>query len=227
LSALLTPVKQLFIRSFYDPLINDVLKCFQDISERRHHFIVTGNPGIGKSAFGVYLLVRALQLGRPVVYQHGAASNSCYLFENGGVTEYSGAGAYSPAIKPRIESDPQLLYIADSHTPLYLFNKCTTILIALPPFARCEEYQEQTQASTMIFPAFSEAEVTLMRKHCFPEIGEDVVHERLALWGGIPRNLFSNDTTLEEDRATVTDIATKVNPMRCLIFPLTSNSFST
>lgn len=202
------PVKQLFIRSFYDPLINDVLKCFHDTSERPHHVIVTGNPGIGKSAFGVYLLVRALQQGRPVVYQSGPASGACYLFEHGRVTRFSTVDA----VALRIESDPQLLYIADSYTPLYGMNKCTTILITSPLLVRYKEYEKQTQASTMIFPVFMDAEVALMHEHCYPTIREDLVRERLALWGGIPRKLFSTKATVEQDRAIVTGIATRANP---------------
>jgi hypothetical protein len=140
-------VKKLFIRYFYDPLIDDVMKCFQSPSERLPHVIICGNPGIGKSTFGIYLLFRALKLGRPVVYQQGMLSGACFLFENGTVTKH--ASSSSHVIENRLY-DPRVLFIVDSYTPIATPDfKCITILVTSPLPARYKEYQKQMQADTM------------------------------------------------------------------------------
>ena len=65
----------LFVRDFYKPFFDDVLNGLRrnssSISEKCvaiAKVVVCGNPGIGKSAFGMYALFRALKDGRAVVY---------------------------------------------------------------------------------------------------------------------------------------------------------------
>ncbi|KAF8522428.1 hypothetical protein BU17DRAFT_44645 [Hysterangium stoloniferum] len=86
------PANILFIREeyrlAYDTILTDTLKE----GHRRSAFLVTGQPGIGKTLFLLYLLVRRLQNQDPVALQIDA--NEFILFSEDGVSRHSG-GAYS------------------------------------------------------------------------------------------------------------------------------------
>jgi hypothetical protein len=117
----------------------------------------------------------------------------------------------------RIESDPQLVYIADSHTPIYGNNKCTTILVTSPLLARTKSTRSRMQARHHHHADFAaEAEVALMHEHCFPNVSDELLRKRLAIWGGIPRHLFMSETTVDQDLATVSALVNTLKPQDVL-----------
>ena len=72
---------QLYVRSHYERLwvmIGDLL------SSGTRRLVVTGNPGIGKSCFGLYMLHELAQLGKTVVWQSSRAAKR-YLFKDDAV----------------------------------------------------------------------------------------------------------------------------------------------
>jgi hypothetical protein len=60
----------IFVRSFYEPYLTGVLCNFDASLAGFDIFITCGTAGIGKSAFGMWLLARAIALNRTVIYQH-------------------------------------------------------------------------------------------------------------------------------------------------------------
>jgi hypothetical protein len=60
----------LFVRPFYEGYLKGVLCDFDASRAGFRIFITCGTAGIGKSAFGVWLLGQAIALNRTVVYQH-------------------------------------------------------------------------------------------------------------------------------------------------------------
>jgi KaiC/GvpD/RAD55 family RecA-like ATPase len=49
--------------------------------ERKDKFAILGTPGVGKSAFGMFLLWKALCAGKTVVYVHGT-HRQVYIFHS-------------------------------------------------------------------------------------------------------------------------------------------------
>jgi hypothetical protein len=60
----------IFVRSFYEPYLTSVLCNFDASLAGFRIFITCGTAGIGKSAFGMWLLGEAIALNRTVIYQH-------------------------------------------------------------------------------------------------------------------------------------------------------------
>ncbi|KAF8520015.1 hypothetical protein BU17DRAFT_47299 [Hysterangium stoloniferum] len=81
-------------RLAYDTILADTLK----VGRRRSAFLVTGQPGIGKTLFLLYLLVRRLEEQEPVALQ--IDPNEFVLFKEGGVSRHSG-GTYSANVIPK------------------------------------------------------------------------------------------------------------------------------
>jgi reverse gyrase len=76
---------KLFIRHFYEPFFVHILGEFDRAKavERKDKFAILGTPGIGKSAFGMFLLWKALCAGKTVVYVHGT-HRQVYIFHSNG-----------------------------------------------------------------------------------------------------------------------------------------------
>ncbi|KAK7461908.1 hypothetical protein VKT23_008339 [Stygiomarasmius scandens] len=72
----------IYAREEYDILWNRLL-----LLERRRGFIVTGSPGIGKSIFCLYALVRRLGQGRTTIFR--TSSKNFYLFDQRGAFQLS------------------------------------------------------------------------------------------------------------------------------------------
>ncbi|RYE85268.1 MAG: hypothetical protein EOO65_00770 [Methanosarcinales archaeon] len=63
----------LMVRHFYDRFVERHVWCVLsdeegDVPRPKNRLVITGTPGIGKSAFGMYLLHRALNAGKTVVF---------------------------------------------------------------------------------------------------------------------------------------------------------------
>ena len=72
---------QLYVRVHYEKLWA-IIHNLQQTGMRR--LVVTGNPGIGKSCFGLYMLHELALLGKTVVWQRSRAAER-YLFKDGAV----------------------------------------------------------------------------------------------------------------------------------------------
>ena len=72
---------QLYVRSHYEQLwaiVRDLL------SSGTRRLLITGNPGIGKSCFGLYMLHELAMLGKTVVWQRSRGGER-YLFKDDAV----------------------------------------------------------------------------------------------------------------------------------------------
>lgn len=79
----------LFVRDFYQGLYEGPLEYLDpSCKSKTRKFIVRGNEGIGKSAFGAYLLWRAVKAGRTVVYTSDKMRASFVFHSNGHVETF-------------------------------------------------------------------------------------------------------------------------------------------
>ncbi|RYE82330.1 MAG: hypothetical protein EOO65_05645, partial [Methanosarcinales archaeon] len=90
----------LMVRHFYDRFIEQHVWCVLPKKEGaaarpENQLVITGTPGIGKSAFGMYLLHRALNVGKTAVFVRNAQSEGIpfiTVFHGGAVWKASSVG---------------------------------------------------------------------------------------------------------------------------------------
>jgi hypothetical protein len=176
----------LFLRPFYAAFYDGVLGCartgFTCGGVQYRSVCVSGNPGIGKSAFGFYALFRALRAGRTVVFHYDSGTLSSlggpYVFRGDRVSrDWS---AVDDAL-----NDPDTLFISDCVVPPVV--PAFTLFITAPRQERTWGFRKTDSATVLYFPVMSWQEVASMRAACFPHLDEAGVWQRFTRWGGIPR----------------------------------------
>jgi len=181
------------VRSFYEGCFEGVLRSFDaDRSPGAYRkFTIVGNAGIGKSAFGAYLLWRAVQARRTVVYVSDKVKDAFVLHGDGRVEAF-----VSSEFLPRASSildDASTVLICDGVKPPVC--SAFTVLITSPVRERWKEFNKCVDASRLFFPVFSLREIGDMRRACFPRLSgaeaEAGVQERYEKWGGIPRYVLA------------------------------------
>ena len=179
----------LFVRDFYEPFYGRVLNGMKayKLAHTGAGFakaILCGNPGIGKSAFGMYALFRAVRDGRTVVYTSAKLSPKCYVFHNGAV--YAEKDLDNLA---QFTEDPETVLICDSMVPPVCM--AFTLLVTSPRKDRWHEFNKATDCTMFFFPVFTLDEIRACRDECFPGVDDAGMMSRFARWGGIPRYVLA------------------------------------
>ena len=180
----------LFVRDFYEPFYGRVLngmKAFKDDTGTRFvaKAILCGNPGIAKTAFGMYALFRALRDGRTVVYA-SAKSGEFLVFEGGAVHEVDSLRDFYVR---QLLAKPETVLICDSVVPPVC--KAFTLLVTSPRKDRWHEFNKEMDCTMFFFPVFTLDEMRACRDECFPGVDDAGMMSRFAHWGGIPRYVLA------------------------------------
>jgi hypothetical protein len=190
----------LFVRDFYKPFFDDVLNGLRrnssSISEKGvaiAKVVVCGNPGIGKSAFGMYAVFRALKDGRTVVYASAKLLPKNLLFKDGVV--YSVKDLDDLAL---VLSDFNTVLICDSLTPPVC--NAFTMMVTSPRKERWHEYDKEMDCQMFFFPVFSMAEMRACRDSCFPWVDDASLESRFSRWGGIPRYVLAKLSSVNQQK---------------------------
>jgi hypothetical protein len=146
-------------------------------------------PAVGKSAFGAYVLWRAVKEKRTVVYQSYKVKDAWVFHANGSVM---------PFMKRDVEAlgvldDASTVFISDSLEPPSV--KAFTLLITSPKRERWKEFLKNDNATRLFFPVFSAGEIEDMRRTCYPQRNAVEVQERYTRWGGVPRYVLGRVDT--------------------------------
>ena len=188
----------LFVRSFYADFYNNVLNGF-DAGSPHRRFVVTGNPGIGKSSFGWYVFARlvAEQPKKIVMYQ--AEKSSAWVVQpgNSGVelTRFFTAGDVHRY--PKADT----VVISDGIVPPGV--AAFTLFIASPRKALASEMGKEFEKLTprvCFFPVFNETEMEALRQVAFPDVAKDEADRRMRIWGGNPRNVLRRAVSEDQNR---------------------------
>jgi hypothetical protein len=202
----LGPGEPLFVRSFYEGCFEGVLASFDAERAPRapRKFTIIGNAGIGKSAFGAYLLWRAVQARRTVVYVSNKVQEAFILHGNGRVEAFDSEEFRRRAFS--VLGNASTVLICDGITPPIC--SAFTVLITSPRRERWKEFAKCFGARRLFFPVFSRREIEDMRRACFPHLSgaeaEAGVQARHDKWGGIPRYVLCN---LDDDSQARLDSA--------------------
>ena len=180
----------LFVRDFYAGLWEGPLASGDPggAAELRK-FIIRGNAGIGKSAFGAYVLWRAVKAGRTVVYVSDRVHSS-FVFHGSGEVEVFSADDF---VRPTwgVLQQASTIFICDGIKPPV--KAAFTVLITPPKRERYWEFFKLQDCEMLTVPVFLRHEVKDMLHTCFPHL---VPHEERVwllydMWGGIVRYVLA------------------------------------
>ena len=185
----------LFVRAFYEGCYEGVLKSLDSGgSARVSKFTIIGNAGIGKSAFGAYVLWRAVQARRTVVYLSDKV-HQAFILHGDGRAEAFTKNHFNDRTRGVLSARTTVL-ICDGVMPPFV--NAFTLLITSPVRERWKEFNKEKDACRLFFPVFSRAEMGDILRSCFSELltdtasgGEAGVWERFDKWGGVPRYVLS------------------------------------
>jgi hypothetical protein len=162
----------LFVRDFYAGLYEGPLASGDPgCSAELRKFIIRGNAGIGKSAFGAYVLWRAVKAGRTVVYASDKVDDA-FIFHGSGWVEVFNSALFELRAYG-ILKEPSTVFICDGLKPPV--KAAFTVLIASPKRERYREFFKLQDCEMLTVPVFFRHEVKDMLHTCFPRL---VPHEK-------------------------------------------------
>lgn len=178
----------LFVRDFYRGLYEGVLaSCDLGCNAQKRKFIIRGNAGIGKSAFGAYMLWRTVNDKRTVVYTSDKVPYSFTFHSSGQVEVFPSWDFRRHAWE--ILNEPSTVFICDGIMPSVV--NAFTVLITSPKRERYREYRKLVDSQMLTVPVFFRHEIRDIHRTCFPKLDEDEVWELYRKWGGIVRYVLA------------------------------------
>lgn len=150
---------------------------------------------VGKSSYGLFLMWRAVNAGRTVVYVSDKVMCGYIFYADGRVVAFPNTELRRKALS--VMDDPNTLVIFDGDGDCNIKGqgrppicKATTVLITSPKLMRYSAF-EQTGVTHLVFPVFSRDEISDMLESCYPALhtpeARAGVEDRYQRWGGIPR----------------------------------------
>ncbi|RIA91158.1 hypothetical protein C1645_822471 [Glomus cerebriforme] len=167
-------ISTLFIRECY----KDLYKMISENNNVRR-WRITGNPGIGKTFFGFYLLHFLAKQNKTVIYHK--LKKSPMLFSENGVFSYPEDNIH--ALKSYLANE-EVWYIVDGREPMEYVAK--TILVCSPQKSHYNQF-DKLGVTIRYMPVWSWAEIDLCRDMLFRNLTQGYVRELYNKWGGIPR----------------------------------------
>ncbi|CAG8840757.1 22424_t:CDS:2, partial [Gigaspora margarita] len=139
---------------------------------------ITGNPGIGKTFYGFYLLYLLSKQNKTIVYHE--AGQYPILFDNQHTFR-------SKDIYDLVEylENPEVWYIVDGQPPFRFSAK--TILLCSPQKQHYKEFDKMVGTTIRFMPVWSWNEINECRIGMFNHLEEVKVEDLYSRWGGIPR----------------------------------------
>ncbi|CAI2182544.1 5930_t:CDS:2, partial [Funneliformis geosporum] len=161
-----------------------IRNCYRDladvvINDEVRRIRVTGNPGIGKTYFGFYLLYLFARNGRSIIYE-SITSKFSYVFD--------GEEAFltsNDTIQYSYQSRRDVLYIVDGMEPKEVEAK--TILVCSPRKSHYSNFDKYPLAIIRYMPEWTLNEIHTCRSEMFSDIEEEKANRLFSMWGGIPR----------------------------------------
>lgn len=184
----------LFLRPFYDKCVRGAMAGLAP----GRRFIVRGNSGIGKSAFGMYMLWYAVKAKRTTVYVSDKVDYGYIFHADGRVDAFLREDLHSAALVHLDDPKALLIFDGDGDSRVQGQGRPPTVnaTIAFVTSSKHSRFKEFKKLGVRDFgfPVFSAAEIADMLETCFPQFhnpdGRRGVKARYDKWGGIPRYVF-------------------------------------
>ena len=190
-------------RDFYSRFFNDDKWLGSlPVDGPQRKFVVLGHPGIGKSAFGVWLIAQLLRGGRTVVYSHnsakiGSTPDTKHFVFHRGVALRTTLPYVDAAM--HLLSDPSVVHICDSCKPT-LDDPCHQIMLTSPDPDMWRWFVEKEFARSVYFPVYTDAELEALRAAEYGDaLPASIMALRVKAWGPVPRQVFSDQQAAVRD----------------------------
>ncbi|PKY41943.1 hypothetical protein RhiirA4_540004 [Rhizophagus irregularis] len=184
---------ELFVRKCYDDLYKIV------IDDKTRDLRLSGNPGIGKTFFGYYLIYYLVKQGKTVIYDVKTLKGFVILF---GQEEQQVAYLHrtnDAHIIRGYQSNPNVWYIVDGKVPDNCEASAKMVLICSPYKIHYSDFDKR-HPDVRYMPVWSLDEINTCRTKIFTDISEEKVRELYLKWGGIPRYILEGATNLNTQK---------------------------
>ncbi|XP_024537839.1 uncharacterized protein LOC9638769 [Selaginella moellendorffii] len=184
-------------RDCYDVLCSKIDGFFK--TPRAKSVVVLGNPGIGKSAYCVYLLWHLVQGNAEwsmIILKYAEGSGLFFVFtKDGQGNTVVNLNRDSDAVRRLVKQHRgRVWYLADKRVPMVhwtLPGHCHFVLTCSPAKENHFQFSKYPVTATYYLPVWSKEEIMQLNKAVFKLPDQDV-HEAFKLWGGIPRHVLAN-----------------------------------
>ena len=199
----LSKVNALFIRDSYKELYALIVDSFMD-----KDVIVTGTPGIGKTLFLVYFLMRYMRENAEFTVLFCKHSSETYVYFdncNDGPVELQ---HMTQDLEYMLENGDLLLLVdAASSSEVYRTGNCRVIVATSPNISNYEDILKDCNPVLLHMPVWSSEELlqACVKISSYGALTEAVVNERFEIWGGIARLVFEPDDEIYTEKCALLD----------------------
>ena len=192
-------VAEMWVRSCYETLFEKILVLYNQ-NKSKIGVLVTGNPGIGKSFFLVYLLWRFTQLGKIVIFE-SAEEKKVYVFKPGKEPVLI---LGSPVELEELGNKGSVFL----HNPMAnhepLFVNAFTVLASSPNPNNYKGFCKRRGCRRFCMPVWSEDEVMSCNSSLQSwNLKREEIEKGFSVFGGIPRFLLDYDTYYQDLRTAI------------------------
>ncbi|CAI2186321.1 18677_t:CDS:2, partial [Funneliformis geosporum] len=189
------------------PSILYIRRCYRDMKEvvfkdSTRTLRITGNPGIGKTFFGFYLLYLLSQQENIRIIYTNFNEQTTIVFD--GEEAFT---TYDEILVGKYLCSEDTWYIADGIEPKNVNAK--TILVCSPRKEHYKRFDRYHGRIVRYMPVWSFKEIEVCRSNIFKDIGKNKVEKMYNEWGGIPR--FVLEMTDDHSQAGLEQAINNVN----------------
>ena len=164
-------------------------------------WVITGNPGIGKTYFSAYLMWRLAQQGSTVVYEPAVvskiATNSTnrYLLRPDGTVQVRAAG--TEGFEDEL-NDPATWFIVDAHSAANTYA-ARIVIVTSPRHNVYHEFLKGFDCRMRFMPVWTLDELMVCRERLYPSLTKERVKNTYFLWGGIAREVLQRGSDVDDE----------------------------
>lgn len=178
-------IEHLFVRACYSQLLERLDADRQ--ADAHSRCVISGTPGIGKSAFLVVLLHAFLHRSLRVAWQTQDCGDTVWLLSSNGNADPS----VDSVDKSLLSGEMADVYLTDTKSPAVLFGGF--IVVATSPEGAPSHLKKD--GCTYYMPVWPEEEIMAVARHVGRE--EATVRDNFSKWGGISRYVFMSSERAE------------------------------
>ncbi|CAI2182402.1 1023_t:CDS:2, partial [Funneliformis geosporum] len=162
-----------------------IRNCYRDLAKiafnkkMKKRLRISGNPGVGKTLFGYYLLYLLSQDNIVTIYEHHA-SKTVIIFDKNNVFRTSNI-----KVIESYQKNSDAWYIVDGRKPVKA--NARTVLLCSPRKDIYRDFDKFGLSTIRIMPVWKRKEIDDCRDKIFCNVKKEKVEELFLRWGGIPR----------------------------------------
>ncbi|KAF0684426.1 Aste57867_23597 [Aphanomyces stellatus] len=192
---------RVFVRPCYELLFEILV---ENIDQRVHHVAVTGNPGIGKSRFYAYCVLRLTQdpiPGRILVINCGS---QFFVFQNNEFHRLTNEIEIQ-----NYQHNKMVVRFIDGKSDELTTWLGVSILFSSPGYSDYRTFKKSISIAEYVMPPWTKKELLIAAK--VHDTSTDAVQKRFKTFGGVARCVFSTNFQLNFDN--VVQAVRSINPL--------------